>query len=113
MPGAGRRPSSRRGGTALLLAAVALTTSPFLGGLLFGVPALVLGARARRRGEGGPRVTLALVIATVALAATVASVLFVLRSTAFQDYVDCLQASQGVGEAEEACQDRLRDDLSG
>ena len=86
----------------------ALLTSPFLGGVVLGVPALVVAVRARRRGAADGRTTAALAIATVAVAVSLAFVLAVVRSEPFRDYVSCVQDAGGSPSAVEVCEDRLR-----
>lgn len=109
----------RRGATAaLVLGVVALLSSPVLGGLLLGVPAVILGLRARRRAArsgAAPdgRARAGIVLGGIAFAVTAAFVVYVLTGSAFRAYLDCVRAAGDSSAAVEACEDTLREQISG
>lgn len=111
-------PTRRAGTVAVVFGALALLSSPVLGGLLLGVPALILGIRARRRAARNGsvpdgRATAGMVLGGIALAVSSAFVVYVLTGSAFRDYLDCVRAAGESSTAAEACEDSLRDQISG
>jgi hypothetical protein len=114
--GPGLSPPPRGATLSLVLGVLALVGSPVLGGLVLGIPAVVLGLRARRRGRalGMPvdrRARAGVFLGAVALTVTVAVVVYVVTSQAFRDYLDCLETAGDDRAAAEVCQDDLRAEL--
>ncbi|MDP3713955.1 MAG: hypothetical protein Q8R60_15875 [Mycobacteriales bacterium] len=100
----------------LALGGLGLVLFPFLGGLLLGLPALILGLRRRRRaqraGRRDGRSTAGAVLGGIALAATVAFTAYVATSPAFRDYLSCVQDADSDQEVSR-CEAALRERVSG
>lgn len=100
----------------LALGGLGLVLFPFLGGLLLGVPAIVLGLRRRRRaqraGRRDGRSTAGAVLGAIALAATVFFTGYVVTSPAFRDYLSCVQDA-GSEQEVARCEAALRERVSG
>lgn len=96
----------------LALGGLGLVLFPFLGGLLLGVPALVIGLRRRRRalraGRRDGRSTAGAALGAISLAATLVFTAYVATSDPFRDYLSCVQDAQSDSEVS-ACEAALRE----
>lgn len=116
-----RSPKNGFGIAALVLGILGLLTSLFFGGIVFGIPAIVLGAlgrgRAKRREATNGGMALAgLVLGVVSLlisAAVIALGVSLLNSDSGRDYQDCLRDAAGDRAAIEQCAQEFSEQVGG
>lgn len=114
-------PKNGFGTAALVLGILGLLTSLFFGGIVFGIPAIVLGAlgrgRANRReATNGGMAVAGLVLGVVSLLITAAIIAFgvsLLNSDTGRDYQDCLRDAAGDQAASEQCARQFSEQIGG
>ena len=114
-------PRNGFGIAAIVLGVLALLTSLFFGGLVFGIPAIVFGAlglrRAKRREATNGGVSIAgLVLGVISLLVTGAVIAFgvsLLKSEEGKDYQDCLRDAAGDRAAIEQCAEQFSEQVGG
>lgn len=121
-PGHGGPKKNGMGIAALVVGILALITCfTIVGGILFGLVAIVLGFVARgkvKRGEAdnGGMAIAGIVLGAVGLVLSLAFIAFgvaIFQSTGGQDLIDCLEQAGGDVAAEQACQEEFAEGFDG
>lgn len=116
-PGATGPARNGMGTAALVLGVLGLLTSPFLGGVVLGVPALVLGVlgvRRARRGEAtnGGTARAGAVLGVLGLAVTAGLLVLALVNDDARRYIECVRDAE-TSAASQACDQELRESIDG
>ena len=119
--GHGGSPKNGFGTAALVLGVLALLTSLFFGGIVFGIPAIVFGAlglgRVKKHQATNRGASIAgLVLGAVSLLITAGIIAFgvsLLNSEQGKDYQDCLREAAGDRAAIERCAQDFSEEVAG